>query len=89
MLANIGITLFIVLIIMGLIFGCCIPILRSMITSRLEKEMVFTVTDIAEPKGLEWVHVTDAGHSGDYEKYGPVKSYISRKPIQLSGKAHM
>jgi len=72
MFMKIGLTLLVVLVILGLIFCCCIPILRSMVASRLEKEMILTVTDIVDTKRLEWEYVGNDGHSGnDDESYGP------------------
>ena len=53
MLAKIGIVLLIVLIVIGLIFCCCIPIVRSVIASRISKEMALRVTSIDKSKGWE------------------------------------
>ena len=60
MFAKIGAVLLIVLTIMGLIFCCCIPIVRSVIASRLSKEMALMVSGIEE--------------SGDWERtlYGEI-----------------
>ena len=51
-LAKIGIVLLIVLTVVGLIFCCCIPIVRYVIASRLSKEMALMVTGIDESD--EW-----------------------------------
>ena len=51
-LAKIGIVLLIVLTVVGLIFCCCIPIVRYVIASRLSKEMALMVTVIEESS--EW-----------------------------------
>ncbi|CAL8392041.1 unnamed protein product [Arctogadus glacialis] len=60
MFAKIGAVLLMVLIVMGLIFCCCIPIVRSVIASRLSKEMALMVSGIEE--------------SGDWERmlYGEI-----------------
>ena len=42
-MAKVGIMLLIVFTVMGLIFCCCIPIVRSMTASRLDKQMFVTV----------------------------------------------
>ena len=52
MLAQIGVLLLIVLTVIGLVFCCCIPIVRSMIASRLSREMTLIVTSIDESN--EW-----------------------------------
>ena len=52
MFAKIGAILLIVLTVMGLIFCCCIPIVRSVIASRLSKEIALMVTGIEE--SVDW-----------------------------------
>ena len=51
-LAIIGIVLLIVLTVIGLVFCCCIPIVRSMTASRLSREMTLMVTSMDESN--EW-----------------------------------
>ena len=52
-LAIIGIVLLIVLTVIGLVFCCCIPIVRSKIASRLSNEMNLMVTSIEESNDWE------------------------------------
>ena len=52
-LAKIGIVLLVVLTVIGLIFCCCIPIVRSVIASRLSKEMDLMLTGIDESDDWE------------------------------------
>ena len=52
MFAKIGVVLLIVLTVMGLVFCCCIPIVRSMIASKLSREMTLMVTSMDESN--EW-----------------------------------
>ena len=67
MFAKIGVVLLIVLTVMDLIFCCCIPIVRSVIASRLSKEMALMVTGIEE--------------SGEWERmlYGEIDWSDTRK----------
>ena len=59
----------IVLTVVGLIFCCCIPIVRSVIASRLSKEMALVVTSIDESKGWERALYGEIDQSEAEEEY--------------------
>ena len=69
MLIKVGLVLMIVLTVVGLIFCCCIPIVRSVIASRLSKEMALMVTSIDESKGWERVLYGEIDQSEAEEEY--------------------
>ncbi|KAK0154722.1 Syncytin-A [Merluccius polli] len=62
-LAQIGLVLLIVFTMMGLVFCCCIPVLRSMIESRLNKQMFLMTKGIVEEKGVEWEYIGNKSQS--------------------------
>ena len=69
-MAKVGIMLLIVVKVMGLIFCCCIPIVKSMIASRLDKQMIVTLRGAIETSQIEWEYVGDQSCSDDDEMEG-------------------
>ena len=81
-LAKIGALLLIVLTLIGLIFCCCIPIVRSVIASRLSKEMTLMVTrrerDEHCTHGLQGLMTANRRSDYDNVQNHP---YVSSTPI--------
>ena len=75
MLAQIGLVLLLVLVGVGLIFCCCIPILRSMIASRLDKQMI-VLRGTVETTRVEWEYVGDQNGSDDKMKEAELKDML-------------
>ena len=75
MFAQIGLVLLIVLVGVGLIFCCCIPILRSMIASRLDKQMI-VMRGTVETTRVEWEYVGNQNGGDDEVKEADLEAML-------------
>lgn len=75
-LAKVGVIVLIVFTLMGLIFCCCIPVLRSMIASRLDKQMVVALRGTVETTRVEWEYVGDQNGCDDKAKEAELKAML-------------
>ncbi len=75
-LAKVGVIVLIVVTILGLIFCCCIPVLRSMIASRLDKQMIVALRGTVETTQVEWEYVGDQNGSDDETKEAELEAML-------------
>ena len=75
-LAKVGVIVLIVVTILGLIFCCCIPVLRSMIASRLDKQMIVALRGTVETTRVEWEYVGDQNGSDDEIKEAELEAML-------------